>query len=96
MILADNYHTHLNHHVLPENTIAEISEVFLFDMIYIIVIYFIFMKATLDQIYVTTTFPMSPNIIARCNESCPGYGDDLKEYILLQTMDPFNNLCPIL
>ncbi|KAK7815460.1 hypothetical protein CFP56_001452 [Quercus suber] len=24
------------------------------------------------------TFPMSPNIITRCKESCPGYGDDLK------------------
>lgn len=31
------------------------------------------------------TFPMSPKIITRCNEFCPGYGDDLKEYILLQT-----------
>ena len=26
-----------------------------------------------------STFPMSPNITTRCNDSCPGYGDDLNE-----------------
>lgn len=25
------------------------------------------------------TFPMSPNIMTRCNDSSPGWGDDLNE-----------------
>jgi hypothetical protein len=38
------------------------------------------------------TFPMSPNIMTRCNESCPGYGDDLNENTLLQTYEPSDKI----
>jgi hypothetical protein len=37
--------------------------------------YFLAVSATHS---LNITFPMSPNITTRCNESCPGYGDDLK------------------
>lgn len=44
----------------------------------------------------STTFPISPNIMIRCKESCPGYGDDLNEWLLPQSYDPLCKIWPIL